>query len=118
MIEILAGSGGKILGLQLSGKLTDEDYQNLTPQIEEIIQKEGAIRLLCVFEDFKGWTAQAAWDDLKLDLKHHAAYERLALVGQSKFEEFMAWISKPFVSGEVQYFDRENGDKAWEWIRS
>lgn len=118
MIETLSGTGGNILGIQLSGTLTDEDYQAFTPKIEDIIQKEGTIRLLCVLEDFHGWTAKAAWDDLKLDIKHHAAYERLAIVGVTKFEKFLAWISKPFVKGEVKFFPQEQVDEAWAWIRS
>lgn len=118
MIEILTGTQGKILGLQLSGTLTDEDYGQITPRIEEIIQREGAIRLLCVLEDFHGWTAKAAWDDLKLDIKHHSAYERLAIVGTSKMEKFITWISKPFVKGEVKFFPPEEVNQAWEWIRA
>jgi len=118
MIEILAGTSGKILGVQLSGKLTDEDYRLLTPQLEQIIEQEGAIRMLCVLEDLHGWTAKAAWDDLQLDIKHHSAYERLAIVGESKLDEFMAWVSKPFVKGEVKYFPREHVDEAWKWIRA
>ncbi len=118
MFDILDRSSGNILGVLVSGKLTDEDYQKLTPKLEQIINQEGTIRLLCILEEFQGWTAKAAWDDLKLDVKHHQAFERLAVVGDTKLEAFMTQISKPFIKGEVKYFERKHADQAWDWIRS
>lgn len=117
MIETLAASQGNILGLGVSGKLTEEDYQGLIPQVEGILKEHGSIRMLIVFEDLKGITAKAAWMDLKFDMKHHKQYERLAVVGENRLEEVIAWFSKPFVKGEVKYFDRDQVEQAWEWIK-
>jgi len=39
MIEKLSKSSGRVVGFKLSGKLTDEDYQTLVPQLEKVIKE-------------------------------------------------------------------------------
>jgi hypothetical protein len=116
MFERLDVKPGKVVGIKISGKLTDDDYKSFTPEMETIIAKEGKLRLLCVVEDFHGWTPKAMWDDLKFDIKHHSACERLAVVGTKAGDEWMAKFSKPFIHGDVKYFDHANLHDAWEWI--
>jgi hypothetical protein len=117
MIEKLPMSSGKVLGFRLSGKLHDEDYQTFVPLVEEALAAEGKLSLLAQLEDFHGWDMHAAWDDLKLGLKHYSDFERLALVGDEKWEEWMARIAKPFTKAEVKYFGKDDLDDAWRWVR-
>jgi hypothetical protein len=39
---------GKLLEVQLSGKLTKEDYELLVPTVEKLVNKYGKIRVLLV----------------------------------------------------------------------
>jgi hypothetical protein len=39
---------------------------------------------------------RAAWDDLEFGLKHYSDFERIAMVGDRKWEEWMANFCKPF----------------------
>jgi len=107
---------GRILEVRITGKLTKEDYEQFVPLSEEMIRENGKIRVLFVMHDFHGWTAGALWDDLKFDLKHFAHIERLAIVGESKWEHGMAIFCKPFTLGKVRYFDISKLDDAREWI--
>ena len=54
--------------------------------------------MLVRLHDFHGWTAGALWEDIKFDLKHFAHIERLALVGDRKWEAGMAVFCKPFTT--------------------
>ena len=74
------------------------------------------MRLFLQFEDFHGWDMHAAWDDLKFSLKHYFDFERIAMVGDRKWEEWMASFSKPFTKAQVKYFDRLDVDAAWTWL--
>jgi hypothetical protein len=48
-------SSGNIIGFNVSGKLSDEDYKNLViPEIEKAIEKFGEICLLWEMEKFHG----------------------------------------------------------------
>jgi len=108
---------GKILTVTLSGKLTKEDYQHLGPEVDRLIAKHGKIRIAAIMHEFHGWTLGALWDDIKFDFKHFAHIERLALIGERKWEAGMAAFCKPFTTAKVRYFDVAQSDEAMAWIR-
>lgn len=118
MIERLEKSSGNIIGYRISGKLHDEDYKIFVPDLEAVIKKEGPVRVLIELHDFHGWDLHAAWDDLKLGVTHYSDFERMAMVGENKWEEWMAKLGKPFAKGEIRYFDAHEIEEAWEWLKS
>jgi len=107
---------GKILEIAVSGKLTDQDYQGFIPQFDRLAKQHGKIRVLFEMIEFHGWDAKAAWDDFKLGVKHHNDMERMAMVGEKKWHQWMAGFCKPFVTAEVRYFDKAEVAKARAWI--
>jgi hypothetical protein len=115
-VELREEAGGKILEIKLSGKLTTEDYQHFLPQVERLIKEHGKLRMLVRLLDFHGWTLGALWQDIKFDAKHLSDIERLALVGDSKWEAGMAAFCKPFTTATVRYFDATKADEASVWV--
>ncbi len=109
---------GKIVTIIFKDKLKKEDYELFAPQLDKLIQSEGKIRLMVKLIDFKGWSAGAVWEDTKFGARHFNDIERLAIVGDKKWEKAMATFIKPFTGAEVRYFDlpSELGD-AEQWIR-
>lgn len=107
---------GKVLEVKVTGKLTKEFYQEFAPLVDEQIKKNGKLRILFEMHDFHGWTAGALWEDIKFDTKHWKDIERLAIVGESKWEKGMATFCKPFTSAKVQYFDVSKAADARKWI--
>jgi SpoIIAA-like len=116
MFQKLSESSEKVLGFKVSGKLTDEDYKVFVPQIEKIIQEFGRISLLLELDDFHGWDLGAAWDDFKFGMKHSKDFKQVAIVGDKKWEEWMARLAKPFMKAEVKYFEGSQLQDAWEWL--
>ena len=116
MIEQLPESSGKSLGFKMSGKLHDADYQHFVPIVEAAVKTHGKVRLLAQFHDFHGWDLHALWDDIKFSTKHCADVERVALVGEKKWEEWMAKVCKPFTLAKIQYFDAHEISAAWQWL--
>ena len=117
-IQLIKKLGGKVLEVQVSGKLSHEDYVHFTPKFEEQIKVHGKIRVLFDMVDFHGWKAEALWDDVKLDLKHSSDIERLAIVGDKEWEKGMSSFCRPFTSAEIRYFDQSQKVEAREWIES
>ena len=95
MLTLNEEAGGKILLVKISGKLSKEDYQRFVPDVERLIKDHGKIRILVQMHDFHGWELGALWEDIKFDMKHFGDIERLALVGESKWEAGMAAFCKP-----------------------
>lgn len=115
-VELTQEAAGKILVAKLSGKLASHDYATLVPEVERLVQQYGKIRVLVQMHDFHGWTIGGLWEDIKFDLKHFRDIERLALVGESKWEAGMAAFCKPFTSASVRYFDISRLDEAKTYI--
>ena len=108
----------KTLVIQASGKLSKEDYDDFVPEVERQIREEGKIRVIFDMQNFLGWEAGALWEDIKFDLKHFADIERLAMVGDKKWEEWMSKFCRPFTRAEIRYFDQSQMEMAREWIGS
>lgn len=115
-VELIEKNDGKLLEVRVTGKLIHEDYQKFVPEFDRLAEKHGKIRLLFDMVDFHGWEAAAFWDDFKLGMKHHSDIERLAMVGDKKWEEWMSVFCRPFTKAEVRYFDREAIDDARAWL--
>jgi hypothetical protein len=110
--------GSKVLWVQASGKFSAEDYQHFVPEVERLISKLGKIRILVEMHDFHGWDAGALWEDIKFDFKHFSDIERLAIVGDKKWEEWMAKFCKPFTTAAIRYFDVAQTEEAQAWIQA
>ena len=118
MLQLIPGFDGNTVAIRASGKLSHEDYQNFLPQLEEQIDELEKVSLLFEFDNFTGWGLDAANDGYRFGMKHLTDFERIAMVGDKVWEHWMALMVKPFLlSGEVSYFNRENLQDAWDWLR-
>jgi len=115
-VEIHEQDDGKVLKLQIRNKLHKDDYELFTPRVENLIQRHGKIRLLVEMSDFQGWDAGALWEDIKFDAKHFSDIERIAFVGDKKWEKGMSIFCKPFTTAKIRYFDKSQKEQASAWI--
>ena len=118
MIEQLTHDSTKAIGFKLSGKLHDEDYKTFVPMLDNTISAQGKLRLLAWFHDFHGWDLHALWDDIKFSTTHCTKIERIAMVGEKKWEEWMAKVCKPFTMAKIKYFQASEIEAAWQWLES
>ncbi len=115
-VELHEEAGGKILVIKVTGKLTKADYEAFVPTVDRLIKQHGKVRMLVQMHDFHGWSMGALWEDIKFDVKHFTHIERLALVGDRKWEATMAVFCKPFTTAKIRYFDEAQADEAFAWI--
>ena len=107
---------GRLLEVQVSGRLVHEDYQHLVPEFERLVKQHGKIRVLFEMADFHGWEGTALWDDIKFNLKHFSDIERLAMVGDKKWEKGMSVFCKPFTTAKIRYFASGSIAEARAWL--
>ena len=115
-IQLNEENGGKILVVRVSGKLTKTDYKHFLPRFERLVRENGKLRVLFDMTGFHGWQAGALWEDIKFDFKHFADIERLAMVGDKKWEQGMATFCKPFTKATIRYFDLAEATEAQTWL--
>ena len=108
--------GGKILAIHVSGKLAAADYEQLVPEFERLVRLHGRLRVRFDMTGFHGWTAGALWEDTKFALHHFHDIDRLAVVGDRKWQEGMATFCKPFTAATIRYFDHADAAAAQAWL--
>ena len=106
-----------MLGIEATGKVTHEDYQNiLIPRAEAMIAK-GPVKFLYVAgKDFEGYELEALWDDSAFGVKHWHDFTRVAVVADQAWLRAAVTMFKPFLPCEVRLFNLGDLAAAKTWI--
>lgn len=106
------------LTLKAVGTLTHKDYEIITPMIDSALAavKQPEVDVLIDGTELEGWALRAAWDDLKLGLKHNNQFRKIAIYGNKQWQQIIAKVGSWFISGEVKYFD--DLQDAIHWLKS
>jgi len=116
VFEFIPVNEKNILAFKAGGKLTDADYQQFLPKLENLIRKYGCVSLYVELEDFKGWEPKAAWDDFQFGVKHDRDARRIAIVGDNVLEHAGIALTNLFTSSEMRFFNKDASQQAWEWL--
>ena len=115
-IQLNEKNGGKMLVVHVSGKLAAADYEHFVPEFERLVREHGRVRVLFDMTGFHGWTAGALREDTKFAMHHFHDIDRLAVVGETKWQEGMATFCKPFTNATTRYFDHADASNARRWL--
>lgn len=115
-INLSEENGGKLLAVHVSGKLVKADYEHFVPEFERLVGLHGKLRVLFDMTGFHGWTTGGLWEDTKFAMHHFSDIDRLAVVGEKKWQEGMATFCKPFTKATVKYFDHAEATEARKWL--
>lgn len=117
-VETSERAGGRVLEVHVSGKLAEEDYTHFVPEFERLIKLHGKISVIFEMTDFHGWGIEALWEDIKFDFHHFADIERLAIVGENRWQKGMSHFCRPFTTAKIRYFDRAAAKEARAWVEN
>lgn len=118
MLRITEESG--LIRIRVGGTLEAADYDRFVPQFERIEAREpGTVPMVIELEpDFSGWDLGGIWRDLKFDVRHKDSFGRIAVVGDSKWEEWGTKLTDPLFRAEMKFFPRAERDAAESWVRA
>jgi hypothetical protein len=117
MFEIMSESSGNVLGVRAKGVITRKDYEQLVPMCEDLIRREGNI---CVLIDMKNFELEspAAWlADIEFGREFHNKIEKMAIVGDKRWEAWLTDFSTPFYARDAKYFNITDIHHAWNWVK-
>lgn len=118
MMNIKTDAESNIIYTFSHGTIDTEDMEGLLPILKEKIEKHGKARWYYEMKDFNGWKVEAFWEDIKFDFKHSRDFEKIAMVGEKKWQDWMTQTMKPFSPAEIKYFDLSDEKLAKEWIEA
>jgi hypothetical protein len=106
------------LTLKAVGTLQHSDYEVIVPMIESALAgvEDAKVKVFFDGTELDGWEIRAAWDDLKLGIKHGSEFKKVAIFGNKRWLEMSAKVGSWFVSGDIRYF--ENETEAFDWLQA
>ncbi len=115
-IELREENNGKILDVGLVGTLEKEDYPRLIREFRRLVALHAKIRVLLDMSRFQGWDAGALWEEIKFDLQHLKEMERLAVVGEKRWQHAIAGFAGAVFPAATRYFDESDAAQARAWV--
>jgi hypothetical protein len=118
MLEKLSQSSGNVLGYNVVGTVVKEDYATLTADVETLLGREETMCLLLDLEELEGEEIGAWGADLKFGRQYREKIAKLAIVGDKKWQKWMAALADPFWAREAEFFPTSERAAAREWLQT
>jgi len=126
MFQVLEGSEGNVLGVEISREYTKEDVEELKKIFDgKIAEGHDRVNILIKIDNLNiGKIHLSAFiDDSMYALKHLDQMRHLAIVGDSKLEKVLVELDNKLFGKKKEeliekYFNVADIDKAWEFVRS
>lgn len=115
-IELSEENGGRILDVTLIGTLVKEDYGASLAAFRRNVALHGKLRVLLDMTRFHGWDAGGLWEEVKFDLKHLNEMDRLAVIGEKRWQQAITAFAKAMLPAATRYFDASQAAQARDWI--
>ncbi len=116
----LDGFPSDVIAMEAVGEITGRDYDEvLVPLIEEKLKKHDKLKLFFKLgAAFESYSLGAAWDDLRLGLKHPLSFSKCALVTDVEWLRRGSKVMGPLMPMELMVFHLSEEKAATAWIKT
>jgi len=113
----LEQSADRLCVLRIGGELKKSEFDAVQSELVTKIAGAGPVRLLVLLENFTGWERGAEWGDTDFFFSHGNDLERIAAVGDPRWEaKIMAFAGAAFRKGPVKFFPETGEAEARAWL--
>lgn len=104
----------KLISINVLGEFTLADFQEFEELVLFEIKFAGPVRLLVDLREMAGFTVDMAWEEVRFSREHAGDFERIAVVTDSQWVAWSAWLQQLFVNADLRVF--ADSAEAGEWI--
>jgi hypothetical protein len=94
-------------------EFTLADYREFEGVVNDAIRFEGPVDLLFDLREMADFTLDVAWEDIVFARAHAHDFSRIAVLTNSQWVAWSAWLSQIFVRAEMRVFAEEAEARAW-----
>ena len=118
MLEVLDNLPDGVTGIRATGSVTKDDYERVFEPLMEAAHREGRrVRLLYdVPAEFKGFTAGAGLEDMRLGMKYLRLFERCAVVTDVGWLREATRLFGAMMPCPVKVFPGAERTQAVDWL--
>lgn len=117
MFEPIDKIQGHVLGIRITGEISEDEHLKIDAMIRTAIAKWGRLRILIVVKHYPSFSsAEALYEDLRMVKKNAEHIQRMAIVGDRQWKSTWVGIFGLFSGIETNYFQLDQVQEAWQWI--
>lgn len=107
----------RLLVLRVGGELKKSELDTVQSEFVQKIAGGGTVKLLVLLQNFTGWERSEAWGDTDFFFSHRNDFERIAVVGNPRWEaQVLAFTGAGLRKGPVKFFPEAGEAEARAWL--
>lgn len=95
------------------GEFTVGDFKEFEELACFKIKFEGPVDLLLDLRQMAGFTVDLVWEELRFSRQHASDFTRIAVLTDSQWVTWSAWVSQIFTKANVEVFGSEDAARTW-----
>ena len=103
----------KLVTVTVYGEFTLADYREFEALVNFKVKFEGPVNLLFDLRQMADFTLDMAWEEIKFSRAHSHDFGKIAVLTDSQWVTWSAWLSQIFVDADLQVFDDEQEARSW-----
>ena len=118
MFKLIPDLPDHVIGIDVSGKVTADDYRDqLNPLIEEKLRSHKRLDMLCRFDDdWQGVEPGAMWQDLRVGMGSIGHWGRVAMVTDSIWLKNSVNFFGFLWPGHLRHFSLDEYQQSHDWV--
>jgi len=117
-VQVLGVTEG-VVEFAVTGKLSESELADAQKVTADAIRRQGNVRILVNTSNFDGWEQGGAWDDFTFEEEFDPYIEKMAFVGDRRWEELvLVFSNKAFRPFPIEYFGASESEQARAWLMS
>ena len=104
---------GPLVSVTVLGEFTLADYAEFEELVNYKVGFEGPVDLYFDLREMAGFTIDVVWEDIKFSRAHANDFKRIAVVTDSQWVTWTAWLSQIFVDAEMKIFSDAEEGQTW-----
>ena len=110
---IVTDHAGSVVEVRVFGEFSLADYREFEELVNYEIKFTGTVNLLFDLREMADFTLDVAWEDIRFTRAHEHDLGRIAVLTESQWVGWSAWLAQIFVDAELRVFDDEAQARAW-----
>lgn len=95
------------------GEFTLADFKEFEELVLYEIKFAAPVDLLVDLREMADFTLDVAWEEIRFSKQHSGDFRRIAVITNSQWVAWSAWLSQLFVNADVTVFEDEAEARAW-----
>ncbi len=102
-----------LISVAVFGEFTLADYKEFEEMVNYKLKFGGPVNLLFDLRDMADFTLDVAWEEIKFSRQHARDFVKVAVITDSQWITWSAWLTQIFVDARVLVFDDEAEARTW-----